>query len=120
MRGPEQSKVRVERPLRRQSTDVEVKLWFTLRDRRLGGCKFVRQEATGSYVVDFVCREKKLIVEVDGGHAPLSPPYAFRHSPVSARIFAATSSNGMKVTGIRCTSLPLGAIASAVSGTPHQ
>jgi very-short-patch-repair endonuclease len=33
----------------------------------LGGFKFVRQEAIGSYIVDFVCREKRLIVEVDGG-----------------------------------------------------
>jgi len=33
----------------------------------LSGFKFVRQAAILSYVVDFVCREKKLIVEVDGG-----------------------------------------------------
>jgi len=33
----------------------------------LGGFKFVRQEAIGPYIVDFGCREKKLIVEVDGG-----------------------------------------------------
>jgi very-short-patch-repair endonuclease len=42
-------------------------LWFALRDRRLGGFKFVRQEAIGSYVVDFVCRTKRLVIEVDGG-----------------------------------------------------
>jgi very-short-patch-repair endonuclease len=57
----------VERRLRRQATDAERKLWFALRDRRLGGFKFVRQEAIGSYIVDFVCREKRLVVEVDGG-----------------------------------------------------
>jgi very-short-patch-repair endonuclease len=57
----------VERRLRRQATDAETKLWFALRDRRLGGFKFVRQEAIGPYVADFVCREKRLIVEVDGG-----------------------------------------------------
>ena len=51
----------------RQATIAETKLWFALRDRRLGGFKFVRQEAIGSYIVDFVCREKKLIIEVDGG-----------------------------------------------------
>src|SRR6266446_2793888 len=68
MRGPQRGKVRLERRLRRQATDAETKLWFALRDRRLGGFKFVRQEAIGSYIVDFVCsREKKLIVEVDGG-----------------------------------------------------
>src|SRR5437773_9056205 len=67
MRGPQRGKVRLERRLRRQATNAETKLWFGLRDRRLGGFKFVRQEAIGSHVVDFVCREKKLIVEVDGG-----------------------------------------------------
>jgi very-short-patch-repair endonuclease len=59
--------VGIERRLRHQATDAERKLWFALRDRRLGGFKFVRQEAIGPYIVDFVCREKKLIVEVDGG-----------------------------------------------------
>jgi very-short-patch-repair endonuclease len=41
-------------------------LWNRLRARQLDG-KFVRQQPIGSYVVDFVCREKRLIVEVDGG-----------------------------------------------------
>ncbi len=67
MRGPDNRKVQTERRLRRQDTDAERTLWFALRDRRLGGFKFVRQEAIGSYVVDFVCREKKLIIEADGG-----------------------------------------------------
>ena len=42
-------------------------LWLSLRDRRLCGLKFVRQEAIESYIVDFVCREMKLVIEVDGG-----------------------------------------------------
>jgi very-short-patch-repair endonuclease len=67
LRGAETRTVGIERRLRRQATIAETKLWFALRDRRLGGFKFVRQEAIGSYIVDFVCREKKLIVEVDGG-----------------------------------------------------
>jgi very-short-patch-repair endonuclease len=67
MRGGERATVRLERRLRRQATHAETKLWFALRDRRLGGFKFVRQEAIASYVVDFVCREKRLIIEVDGG-----------------------------------------------------
>jgi very-short-patch-repair endonuclease len=67
MRGPERSTVGFERRLRRQATQAETKLWFALRDRRLSGFKFVRQEAIGRYVVDFICREKGLIVEVDGG-----------------------------------------------------
>jgi very-short-patch-repair endonuclease/SAM-dependent methyltransferase len=38
-----------------------------IRDRQLGGFKFVRQEPIGHYYVDFVCRERRLIVELDGG-----------------------------------------------------
>jgi very-short-patch-repair endonuclease len=47
-----------------------VKLWSRLRDRRLGGHKFLRQVPIGPYIADFLCRERSLIVEVDGsGHA---------------------------------------------------
>ena len=67
MRGPNQRRVNLERRLRRQATDDEIKLWLSLRDRRLNDCKFVRQEAIESYIVDFVCRDRRLIVEVDGG-----------------------------------------------------
>ena len=67
MRGPDRRTVRVERRLRGQQTDAERKLWFALRDRRLDGFKFVRQEAIGPFIVDFACREQKLIIEVDGG-----------------------------------------------------
>ena len=52
--------------LRRNQTDVERKLWYLLRDRRFGGFKFRRQQPIGPYVVDFVCFDKRLIVELDG------------------------------------------------------
>jgi len=48
-------------------TDVERKLWFALRDRRLHGFKFRRQATIGPFVVDFLCVEAALIVELDGG-----------------------------------------------------
>ena len=67
MRGPDRRTVRIERRLRNRQTDAERKLWFAVRDRRLSGFKFVRQEAIGPFIVDFVCREKRLVVEVDGG-----------------------------------------------------
>jgi very-short-patch-repair endonuclease len=67
MRGADPRTVRIERRLRSRQTDAERKLWFAVRDRRLSGFKFVRQEAIGPFIVDFVCREKRLIVEVDGG-----------------------------------------------------
>ncbi len=48
-------------------------LWSRLRSRQLGGFKFVRQEPIGRYLADFVCRERRLVVEVDGGqHAESS------------------------------------------------
>ena len=53
--------------MRRDSTDAETRLWLKLRDRRLAGFKFSRQHPIGPYVTAFVCRERKLIVEVDGG-----------------------------------------------------
>ncbi len=53
--------------LRRNATDAEQKLWRHVRNRRLGGHRFRRQQPLGPYIVDFVCLDKKLIVEVDGG-----------------------------------------------------
>ncbi len=55
------------RGLRRRQTDAERRLWARLRDRRLLGAKFARQMPIGPYIVDFCCREAKLIVELDGG-----------------------------------------------------
>ena len=52
--------------LRRQSTDTEQHLWYYLRANRLG-FKFKRQVPIGSYIVDFVCFEKHLVIELDGG-----------------------------------------------------
>jgi very-short-patch-repair endonuclease len=53
--------------MRREQTDAERKLWFLLRDRRLGAAKFRRQVPIGNYIVDFICLQHKLIVEADGG-----------------------------------------------------
>ena len=54
------------RQLRFNQTDTERKLWKHLRDRRLAGFKFRRQHPIGRFIVDFVCLETGLIVEVDG------------------------------------------------------
>ena len=53
--------------LRKRSTDAERKLWHYLKAKQLEGLKFRRQQPIGSYIVDFVCLEKKVIVELDGG-----------------------------------------------------
>ncbi len=54
------------RALRADRPSAEAKLWSRLRNRRLNGFKFVRQEPIGPYFADFCCREEKLVVEVDG------------------------------------------------------
>jgi very-short-patch-repair endonuclease len=52
--------------MRHTSTEAEARLWWHLRAARLNGLKFRRQQPIGDYIVDFVCFERKLIVEVDG------------------------------------------------------
>ena len=66
MRGANIVKTARARALRRSSTDAELKLWNRLRANALG-VKFVRQEPIGPYIVDFICRERRLVIEVDGG-----------------------------------------------------
>jgi len=53
--------------LRKRLTDVERLLWDHLRAKQIEGVKFRRREPIGNYIVDFVCFENRLIVEVDGG-----------------------------------------------------
>jgi very-short-patch-repair endonuclease len=55
------------RGLRLGMTDAEQALWYRLRNRQLEGCKFRRQHPIDRYVVDFVCTERWLVVELDGG-----------------------------------------------------
>ncbi|HEX5022491.1 MAG TPA: DUF559 domain-containing protein [Candidatus Binatia bacterium] len=53
--------------LRKDPTDAERLLWQKLRFWQVDGFKFRRQQPLGNYIVDFVCLEKRFIVEVDGG-----------------------------------------------------
>src|SRR5574341_778952 len=55
------------RALRKNPSEVERLLWRYLRMWQLDGYKFRRQHPSGNYIVDFVCLEKRLIIEVDGG-----------------------------------------------------
>jgi len=52
--------------MRHASTQAEAHLWWHLRAARFRGFKFRRQQPLGDYIVDFVCFERKLIVEADG------------------------------------------------------
>ncbi len=60
-------KLHFKRDLRRNLTPAENILWQELRNRKLLGTKWRRQENIGQFIADFLCKEHKLIVEVDGG-----------------------------------------------------
>jgi very-short-patch-repair endonuclease len=59
--------VSLSRNLRKRQTDAENLLWRHLRRKQVEGVKFRRQHPIGKYIVDFVCLEKQLILEIDGG-----------------------------------------------------
>ena len=56
------------RGLRRSATPAEQALWNALRERRLAGIKFRRQQPLGPFIVDFFSEEARLVIEVDGKH----------------------------------------------------
>ncbi len=63
------------RTLRRNMTDTEQRLWYHLRAHRFQACKFKRQKPLGPYIVDFVCMEHRLVIELDGGQHSENVPY---------------------------------------------
>jgi very-short-patch-repair endonuclease len=52
--------------LRKNSTPQEIIFWSRVRAKRFRGLKFRRQHHIGKYIVDFVCLDKKIIIELDG------------------------------------------------------
>ena len=60
------------RQLRESSTQTERALWAKLRSRQLKDAKFRRQVPVGPYIVDFICFDARLIVELDGGQHTVS------------------------------------------------
>src|ERR1700722_967414 len=62
------TKLRVRsRSLRRTLTDAERVIWYAVRAHRLNGASFRRQTPIGPFIVDFVCHDACLIIEIDGG-----------------------------------------------------
>lgn len=59
-------KVLYARKLRKRMTEAELILWEALRNRKCAGWKFRRQAAMGPFIVDFICRERRLVIELDG------------------------------------------------------
>lgn len=57
----------IAKTLRHRLTDTERQLWTQLRAHRMQPCKFKRQQPIGPYIVDFVCFQAHLVIEVDGG-----------------------------------------------------
>jgi very-short-patch-repair endonuclease len=61
--------IKIAQDLRKRETTAEQRLWTALRNRQLDGLKFRRQHPIGdtAYVVDFLCYECRLAIELDGG-----------------------------------------------------
>ncbi len=67
------------REMRHAPTHAEDELWQRIRNRRIGGAKFRRQHAVEGFIVDFVCMENRLIIEVDGDIHDLPDQQAYDH-----------------------------------------
>ena len=53
--------------LRKNMTDQEKKIWSIIRNRQFYNFRFLRQCIIGNYIVDFLCKARKIIIEIDGG-----------------------------------------------------
>ena len=78
------------RMMRRNPTEAEYVLWKYIRNNQLG-YRFRRQQILDDYIVDFVCLEKKLIIEVDGKY----------HNDGEQREFDAMRQNKLQSEGYR-------------------
>ena len=73
------------RKLRRDKTEAEGRLWRYVRNRQLAGAKFRFQSPLCGHVVDFLCEDAKLVVELDGGqHGEMQEADAERTSKIEA------------------------------------
>ena len=77
--------------LRIRSTDAERLLWRHLRAKRMDGLKFRRQHPMGKYIVDFVCLEEKIVIELDGG----------QHTEPAAEAYDGLRDNRLEKQGYR-------------------
>ena len=82
---------RYARDQRANATEAEHRLWRQLRQRQCNGCRFRRQKPLGRYIVDFVCFEKNLVIEVDGGQ------HAETHAAYDAKRTAWLEQRGFRV-----------------------
>jgi very-short-patch-repair endonuclease len=60
-------KLKRAKEFRRNMTPVEKRLWDRLRNNRLEGVRFRRQQVIRGFITDYYCNPAKLVVEIDGG-----------------------------------------------------
>jgi very-short-patch-repair endonuclease len=58
---------KLQRNLRHKMTDAELRIWRHLRGRQMHVFKFRRQHPFEGYILDFVCMEQMVVIEIDGG-----------------------------------------------------
>ena len=61
--------------LRLHPSRAERLLWYHLREKQIKGYKFRRQHIIDPYIVDFVCLQKRLVIELDGGQHATNTDY---------------------------------------------
>src|SRR4030065_2206189 len=84
MIGQTNKKVRsgkLQRRLRNNMSDAEQALWHLLRGCQISGLKFRRQHPFDDFILDFVCLENKLVIEVDGGQHGQQAGYDENRAP---------------------------------------
>jgi len=82
------------RRLRRNATEEERILWSQMRKGRLESFKFCRQHPMGRFVIDFVCLERRLVIELDGGQHAEQAEYDARRTAALERLVTVVA-NGM-------------------------
>ena len=75
------------RAMRNEPTEAEAAPWGLLKSRKLGGMRYRRQHPIGSYIVDFICLEARLVMEVDGSQHADSARDKKRDEDLRARGF---------------------------------
>jgi very-short-patch-repair endonuclease len=73
--------------MRREPTDAEARMWRLLRHHRFANFKFRRQVPFRSYILDFVCFERRLVIEIDGSQHASSERNAARDAALTAEGF---------------------------------
>jgi very-short-patch-repair endonuclease len=73
--------------MRREPTDAEARMWKLLRDHRLANFKFRRQAPFQNFILDFVCFERRLVIEIDGSQHASSERDAARDAALLAESF---------------------------------